>query len=138
MAVSGAGIGLDWRAVGRGAAVFLAVSVPCLVLLNTTHGNDTTGQESILWVLAAIVGVVVAPLAGGAAAGAAQRRAPLSHGAAAVGLPVGTSIVVRIALGAADGSLTLAQLVTFVLFTMVVTGLAIVGAYMAFRFHTRG
>ena len=137
MALSGAGIRLDWRAVGRGAVAYLAVAVPCSLLIALTHGNDNTGQESNLWVLAAVLVIFVAPLVGGAVAATAQPRAPLSHGAAAVGLPAAAYLLVRMAIGAVEGSLTGAQAGSFVLFLMVFTGIAVFGAYLAFRRHIR-
>jgi len=138
VALSGAGIRLDWRAVARGAAAYLAIALPCALLIALTHGNDNTGQESNLWVLAAVLVILVAPLVGGAVAATAQPRAPLSHGAAAVGLPAGAYLLVRIVAGAVEGSLTGAQVASFVLFLMVFTGIAVIGAYFAFRRHLRG
>jgi hypothetical protein len=137
VALSGAGIRLDWRAVLRGAAAYLAVAIPCALLIALTHGNDNTGQESNLWVVAAVVVILIAPLVGGAVAATAQPRAPLSHGAAAVGFPAGVYLLVRVVVGAFQGSLTGAQVASFVLFLMVFTGLAVIGAYFAFRRRLR-
>jgi hypothetical protein len=137
VALSDAGIRLNWRAVGRGAAAYLAIALPCALLIALTHGNDNTGQESNLWVVAAVLVIFVAPLVGGAVAAAAQPRAPLSHGAAAIGLPAGAYLLVRVVAGAVEGSLTGAQVASFVLFLMVFTGLAVIGAYLAFRHRLR-
>jgi hypothetical protein len=129
--------GLDWPAVGRGAAAYLAITVPCGLLITLAKGQDQIGQESNLWVLAAVIIIAVAPLAGGAVAGAAQPRAPLSHGAAAVYLPAGTFLAIRTVAGLFEGSLTTAQLVSFLLFLMVFTGLSVVGGYLGFRYQRR-
>jgi hypothetical protein len=137
VAVSGAGIRLDWRAVARGTLAYLIVAVPCAVLIAVTHGHDNTGQESNLWVVAAVLVIFVAPLVGGAVAATAKPRAPLSHGAAAVGLPAGAYLLVRMVVGAVNGSLTGGQAASFVLFLMVFTGIAVIGAYLAFRRHAR-
>jgi hypothetical protein len=128
---------LDWPAVGRGAAVYLAISIPCVLIISLLHGHDQVGQESNLWVVAAVIIIAVAPLVGGAVAGAAQRRAPLSHGAAAIYLPAGAYLVIRTVVGLIQGSLTAPQLVSFPLFLMVFTGLGVVGGYLGFWYHRR-
>jgi hypothetical protein len=124
---------LDWRAVGRGAAAYLAIAVPSGLLIAFAHGGDTVGQESSLWIVALALVVFIAPLVGGAVAGAARPRAPLSHGAVAVSLPAGGYLVIRTVAGLFEGSLTAAQVVSFLLFLMVFTGLGVVGGYLAFR-----
>jgi hypothetical protein len=123
--------------VARGAFAYLCVAVPSALLIGLTHRHDTTGQESNLWVLAAVLVIFVAPLLGGAVAARFEPRAPLSHGAAAVALPAGAYLVVRIVVGAVQGSLTAVQLANFVLFLMVFTGIAVIGAYLAFRRRAR-
>lgn len=128
---------LDWRAVGRGAAAYLTIAIPCGLIIAVWHGNDPVGQESSLWVVAFVLVILVAPLVGGAVAGAARPRAPLSHGAAAVSLPAGLFVLGRMAAGLVEGSLTATQVVSFVLFLMVFTGLGVVGGYLAFRHTTR-
>lgn len=128
---------LSKPAVGRGAVTYLAITVPCGLLISLAHGQDPVGQESNLWVVAAVIVIAVAPLAAGAVAGAAEPRAPLSNGAAGVSLPAGAFLVIRTLLGIVEGSLTAAQVVSFVLFLMVFTGLGVVGGYLAFRYRHR-
>jgi len=124
---------LDPRAVVRGATGYLAVAVPSGIAIAALKGNDSVGRESNLWVLAAVLVLLVAPLAGGGLAGRAQPDAPLVHGAAAVGLPAAALLLIRAVVGLVQGNLTLAQTVSFVLFVQVFTGLAMLGAYLASR-----
>jgi hypothetical protein len=128
---------VDWRAIGRGMAAYLAIAVPCVLVIALLHGNDPVGQESNLWVVAAVVIILVAPVVGGAVAGANQPRTPLSHGAAAIYLPAGAFLLVRTAIGLVDGSLTAAQVLSFLLFLMVFTGLGLAGGYLGFWWHRR-
>ncbi|HLY84477.1 MAG TPA: hypothetical protein VKQ71_15945 [Acidimicrobiales bacterium] len=129
----GRGSSLDRRAVARGGGAYLAIAIPCGLLIALLHGKDAVGQESSLWVVAAIAVIIVAPVVGGAVAGAAQPRAPLSNGAAAIGLPAGIYLVVRVAAGIVRGTLTINQVVSFVLYLVVFTGLGVVGSYLAYR-----
>jgi hypothetical protein len=128
---------MDWAAIGRGAAAYLAITVPCGLLIALVHGRDPVGQESDLWVVAAVAVIVVAPLIGGAVAGAAQPRTPLSHGAAAVYLPAGAFLLLRIGAGLIEGSLTAQQILSFLLFLMVFTGLGLAGGHLGFWWHRR-
>ena len=124
---------LDGRAVGRGAAGYLAIAVPCGIAIAALKGNDSAGSESNLWVVAAVVVLLVAPLVGGGLAGKMQPDAPLAHGAAAVGLPAAAFLALRALVGLVQGNLTLAQAVSFALFLQVFIGLAMLGAYVASR-----
>jgi hypothetical protein len=124
---------LDRRAVGRGAAGYLAVAVPCGLVIAAIKGSDAAGQESNLWILAAVVVLLVAPMVGGALAGRARPDAPLAHGAAAVVIPAGVFLVARALVGLVQGNLTAAQVVSFLLFLQVFAGLAVFGAYVASR-----
>jgi hypothetical protein len=128
---------VDWHAIARGAAAYLAISVPCALLIVLVHGQDPVGQESNLWVVAAVVVILVAPVVGGAVAGAAQPRTPLSHGAAAVYLPAGAFLLVRCGIGLVEGSLTARQVRSFVLFLMIFTGLGLTGGQIGFWWHHR-
>jgi hypothetical protein len=125
--------GLERGALLRGAAVYVLIAGVGGLVISLTHGNDTAGQESSLWVLAAVVVLLVAPVVGGFVAGAARPSAPLSHAAAAVGLPAGVFLVIRVIVGLARGDLTAGQVVSFLLYLVVFTGLAVVGGYLAFR-----
>jgi len=124
---------LDRRAAGTGAAAYLAIAAPCGIAIAALRGSDSAGHESGLWVVAAVLVLLVAPLAGGAVAGRARPDAPLVHGAAAVAVPAWLFLVARAAVGAAQGRLTLAQAISFVLFVQVFTGLAMAGAYLGSR-----
>lgn len=128
---------VDWSAIARGAAAYLAITVPCGLLIVLVHGQDPVGQESNLWVVAAVAVIIVAPLIGGAVAGAAQPRTPLSHGAAAVYLPSGAFLLVRTAVGLVEGSLTAQQIFSFLLFLMVFTGLGLAGGQLGFWWYRR-
>jgi hypothetical protein len=123
---------VDRRAVGRGAATYLAIAAPCGLLIALLHGSDASGHESTLWIAAALLVIVVAPVVGGAVSGALQ-GAPLVHGAAAVALPAGLFLLVRAAVGEVQGTLTAAQAVTFVLYLVVFTALGMLGGYVGFR-----
>ena len=100
----------------------------CSTATTTSVRSPTSGS------LAAVLVILVAPLVGGAVAGAAQPRAPLSHGAAAVYVP-GRCLSRRAQRGRriVQGSLTARDVVSFLLFLMVFTGLGVVGGYLAFR-----
>jgi hypothetical protein len=123
---------VDRRAVGRGAATYLAIAAPCGLLIALLHGSDASGHESTLWIAAALLVIVVAPLAGGGVAGTAQ-EAPLIHGALAVAAPAGSFLVVRGIVGGLQGTLTATQVVTFVLYLVVFTALGMLGGYLGFR-----
>src|SRR2546422_702835 len=116
--------GLDRRAVGRGAVTYLAIAVPCGLIVAFLHGNDTTGHESNLWIAAAVAIILVAPVIAGAVAGSANLHSPLSDAAVAVGLPAGLYLVVRVASGTIQGTLTATQVVSFLLYLIVFMGLA--------------
>jgi hypothetical protein len=128
---------VDWRAISRGMAAYITIAVPCVLVIALLHGNDPVGQESNLWVVAAVAIILVAPVVGGAVAGANQPRTPLSHGAAAVYLPAGAFLLVRSVVGLVNGSLTAAQVLSFLLFLMVFTGLGLAGGYLGFWWHRR-
>ena len=128
-------VAVDRRAVGRGIVAYLAVAVPCGVVL-WLGGSTKSGHESNLWVAAALATVLVAPLLAGAVAGGAQ-RAPLVHGALAVAAPAGAFLVIRLIVGIAGGTLTAAQAANFVLFLVVFTSLGMLGGYLGFRRRQR-
>jgi hypothetical protein len=121
----------------RGAIAYLVIAVPSALIISLTHGNDTPGKESDFWVLAAILVLLVAPVIGGFVAGAARPTAPLSHAAAAVGVPAAFFLVIRLIVGLARGSLTAGQVMSFLLYLVVFIGLAVVGGYLAFRSRSR-
>jgi ABC-type Na+ efflux pump permease subunit len=127
---------LDRRAVGRGASGYLAIAAPCGLLIALLHGSDTSGHESTLWIVAALLVIVVAPIVGGAVAGSAQ-ESPLLHGAVAVAAPAGAFLVVRAIVGGVQGTLTATQVVTFVLYLVVFTALGMLGGYVGFRRRQR-
>lgn len=88
---------IDWRAVGAGAALALAVVVPTMVLVelvDATIGLDPGSNWVFLFYLLALVGLA----AGGRAA--AQRRpdAPLAHGLLAALVAYGVVAVIGTAL----------------------------------------
>jgi hypothetical protein len=123
---------LDRRAIGRGVATYLAIAAPCGVLIALFRGSDQAGHESSLWIAAALLIIVVAPLAGGVVAGAAQ-PSPLVHGALAVGGPAALFLVIRSAVGVAERTLTADQAVTFGLYLAVFSALGMLGGYLGFR-----
>jgi uncharacterized membrane protein YdbT with pleckstrin-like domain len=125
------------RPLIRGAIAYLVIAVPSALVISLTHGSDTPGQESSFWVLAAVLVLLVAPVVGGFVAGAARPTAPLSHAAAAVAIPAGIFLVIRVIVGLARGSLTAGQVMSFLLYLVVFVGLAVVGGYLAFRHRSR-
>ena len=127
---------IDHRALGRGMATYLAIAAPCGLLIAVWHGSDKPGQESSVWVAAALAIIVVAPLVAGAVAGRDQ-RAPLIHGALAVVAPAGLFFALRAGAGGAQGTLTTLQVVRFVLYLVVFTSLGMLGGYLGFRRRQR-
>ena len=129
----GPGPRLDWRTVGRGALVAVAVTVPPAWVVRALKSDDLEGQESYLWVVP-----VVALFAGFAVAGhlAARRRpeAPLVHSAAAAvaafALLAGVTLVRRVATG--EG-LSAPLLLTMGLLFQITVSLAVLGGYAATR-----
>ncbi|MDQ6617911.1 MAG: hypothetical protein M3083_25000 [Actinomycetota bacterium] len=125
-------VAVDRRALGRGVATYLAISAPCGLLISLLKGSDSRGRESNLWIVAALLVIVVAPMVAGAVAGTTQ-DSPLIHGALAVAAPAGLFLVVRALVGAVRGTLTSTQVVTFVLYLVVFTALGMLGGYLGFR-----
>ena len=125
-------VAVDRRAIGRGAATYLAIAAPCGLLIALVGGADKSGHESTLWIVAALAIIVVAPLAGGGVAGARQPT-PLVHGALAVGLPAAVFLAVREVVGEVRGNLSGAEAVTFLLYLAVFTALGMLGGYLGFR-----
>jgi hypothetical protein len=120
---------LDRGAIIRGVVGYLTIAVPCGLLIAVAQPSD----NSLLWVAAAVLVFLVAPVVGGAlAAVAAIRRAPLTHAAVAVAVPAAVFLLARLVVGVARGNLTAAQAVSFILYLVVFTGLAMVGGYAAF------
>ena len=124
---------LDWRTVGRGALVAIAVTVPPAWVVRALKSDDLEGQESYLWVVP-----VLALFAGFAVAGhlAARRRpdAPLVHSAAAAvaafTLLAAVTVVRRVAAG--DG-VSAPLLLTMALLLQITVSLAVLGGYAASR-----
>jgi hypothetical protein len=129
-------VALDRRSVGRGMATYLAIGVPCGLLIALLHGSDTKGHESNLWIAAAVMVIIVAPFVGGAVAGAAQ-PSPLVHGALAVAVPAGAFLAISSVVRATQGRMGAADGVTFVLYLVVFTGLGMLGGYVGFRRRQR-
>jgi hypothetical protein len=128
-------VAIDRRAVGRGIVAYLAVAVPCGLVL-WLGGPSQAGHESNLWVVAALALVLVAPLLAGAVAGGAE-PSPLVHGALAVAVPAGAFLIVRVIVGVGQGTLTATQAVNFLLFLVVFTSLGMLGGYLGFRRRQR-
>jgi len=122
---------LDRRAVAIGALWHLALAVPFGGLVALLKSKDTPGQESNLWVIAAVLAVLVAPTVGGYQAGRRQPRRALSHSAAAVGAASGAIVVARflVWLVARDQL----HLITLFLYLYITVCLGTVGGYVAFR-----
>lgn len=125
-------LAVDWRALGRGVAAYVAIAAPCGLLIALLQGSDQPGHESNLWIAAALLIIVVAPFVAGAVAGAAQ-PSPMVHGALAVAAPAAMFLVVRAVVGVVRGNLTAAQVATFVLYLVVFTALGMLGGYVGFR-----
>jgi hypothetical protein len=115
---------------------YLAIGAPCGLVIALLHGSDKSGHESNLWIAAALAVIVVAPIVGGAVAGAAQ-QSPLVHGALAVAAPAGLFLLVRSLVGELQGTLDATQAVSFVLYLVVFTALGMLGGYVGFRRRQR-
>jgi putative membrane protein (TIGR04086 family) len=122
---------LDRRAVLIGGLWHLALAVPFGVLVSLLKNQDSPGQESNLWVIAAVLAVVVAPTVGGYQAGKRQPSRGLLHSAVAVGAASGAIVVVRFAvwLFTRDNLHPL----TLFLYLYVTVSLGMVGGYVAYR-----
>lgn len=120
---------IDQRAVARGAGAYLAVAIPCGLIIGLIQPSD----QSFLWVLAAVLVLLVAPVIGGWVASSTETQAPLTQAAWAVGLPAAAFLVIVVIVRAAQGSLTATIAVSFLLFLSVFVGLAMGGGYLAFR-----
>jgi TRAP-type C4-dicarboxylate transport system permease small subunit len=123
---------LDRRSLRRGAATYLAIAAPCGIVIALSGGSRTSGNESAVWTLAAVAFILLAPLAAGAVAGAAQ-SSPLVHGAVAVAVPAGLFLGVAVAVRATKHTLGASVVVTFLLFLAVFTSLGMLGGYLGFR-----
>jgi hypothetical protein len=134
-------ITLDRQALGRGIATFVGIAIPCglLIALDGSSGSGGSGgakQESVLWVIAALLIFLVAPIVAGVVAGAAQ-RSPFVHGGLAVAVPAGVFLVVRAFIGVARGDLSGSEVASFLLYLAIVVGLGMLGGYMGFRRRQR-
>jgi hypothetical protein len=121
----------------RGAAAFLLIAVPCGVVVAVLRGQHLSNGQSTLWAAAAVLLVLVAPPVGGAVAGAGGDRAPLTQAAVAVAAPTSVFVVVRIVDGIVKGTLDAALVTSLVFYLLILTGLAVLGGYVAFRRRTR-
>jgi len=129
---------LDAGALGRGIATYLGIAVPCGLIIALLHGNDAKGQESSLWILAALMVFVAGPVVAGAVAGSAQPRTPLTHGALSVAVPAIAFFVIWAIVRLSQGTLTATKVLTFVLYVGVVTGFSLLGGYIGFRRTGKG
>jgi hypothetical protein len=127
---------LDRRAILRGAVAYLLIAVPCGLVAAGLDGH-LSNAEATVWTLAVVLLVLVAPCVGGAVAGASGQEAPLTQSAVAVGAPTAAFVVVRIFDGVVNGTLTAALVTTLVLYLLILTGLAVLGGYAAFRRRSR-
>lgn len=128
---------LDGRVVAAGALVTLAVAVPPALVVRIVRGSEV-GTASGPWVVATLLAVFVAPVAGGAYAGTRRPRTALVHGAVAAGLgyvaDAVLTVVRRAAFPPAGGTTSLVRLApTFVLFLFLFVSLGLLGGYLAFR-----
>jgi hypothetical protein len=129
-------VDLDRPAIGRGIATYVAITASCGLVLAFVVGSQTSGHESGLWVLGALIIIVAAPLAAGAVAGAGQ-RSPHIHGALAVALPFSAFLIVRAGIGVVQGKVTATAVVTSILFLVIFTALGMLGGYLGFRRRQR-
>ena len=124
---------LDWRAVGAGAALAVAVTFPPAVLVRLLQGDDLKGQESPWWVipvLALFAGFTV----GGHLAARRQPEAPLLHSAVAALVGFGALASFTVVRTLVSGSGLSAPLVlTLVLLLQIAVSLAVLGGYVAMR-----
>jgi hypothetical protein len=127
---------LDRRAVLRGAAAYLLIAVPCGLVAAGLDGH-LSNAEATVWTLAVVLLVLVAPPVGGAVAATSGAPAPLTQSAVAVGVPTAVFLLARILDGIVKGTVDLALVTTLVLYLLILTGLAVLGGYLAFRRRSR-
>lgn len=128
-------ITLDRLALRRGITTYVAIAIPCglIIALDGASGNQ---NESALWVAAAVIVFAIGPIIAGAVAGSAQ-RAPFVHGALAVAVPAAVFLLVRSLIGVARGDLSGKDVVSFLLYLVIVVGLGMLGGYVGFRRRQR-
>lgn len=118
---------LDGRAIRFGAIVDLAILMPLVVVYLIIRGNGSPPASTVVIVTATLL----APIAGGFAAGRRQLAAPLTNGAAAAGVAVVAYIAFRLVDAAIRGrGLHLASIAIFA--TLSVT-LGLLGGFTGFR-----
>jgi hypothetical protein len=120
----------------RGAVAYLLVAVPSGLVAAGLDGH-LSNVAATVWTLAVVLLVLVAPCVGGAVAGASGQAAPLTQSAVAVAGPTAVFAVARIFDGVVKGTLTAALVTTLVLYLLILTGLAVLGGYVAFRRRSR-
>ena len=123
-------LGLDWRAVGAGAAVDLALFLPLVVGIAVLKHHDLATQESYVWIVSAVA-IFVAPAIGGGVAARRRPDTPMTHGAAATGLASLAYVVVRVVDGAIGGNGAAPGLL--IVFVIASVSMGLVGSYVGFR-----
>jgi hypothetical protein len=123
-------VGLDWRAVGAGAAIDLVLFLPLVVGIAVLKHHDLATQESYVWIVSAVA-IFVAPAVGGAVAARRRPDTPMIHGAAATGVASLGYVVVRVIDGAVGGDG--APVGLLVVFIIASVSMGLVGSYIGFR-----
>ena len=126
---------LDWRAVGVGAAVTLALLEPPVQIVSAVKVDDSTGAESYWWVVAAIA-VLLSFAIGGWVAARRRPATPFLHGAAAAAIAYVVHLVVRTVIKAVSGDDTSLAVANTVLVGQIAISLGVLGAYVATRRRT--
>ena len=121
--------GLDWGAVGRGAACVLFILLPMYVVLQLISGGDPDSSTWVFFVLA----LLFASMFGGWAAARDRPPRPLVHGTAGAASGLGVALGAGLLLNLVQGELGLAQVVTAVVFLYIGACLGLLGGLLAVK-----
>ena len=121
---------VDWRTAGIGAAVTLAILEPPVQIINALKANDPPGEESYLWVVAALAFFIAFPF-GGFYAARRRPRTPFLHGAVAAALALVGALIIRTVVDMLTGDDLNFSIVTTLLLAQVAVSLGVLGAYAA-------
>ena len=119
---------LDWRAAGLGAAVTLGILQPPVQIINALKTNDRPGEESFLWIVAALAFFVAFPI-GGFYAARRRPRTPFLHGAVAAAIALVATLVIRTIVDMITGDDSSFSIITTLLLAQIAISLGVLGAY---------
>ena len=120
------------RAVGEGALLALAVTLPPLILVNILHGDDLDGEESVLWIVA-VLAMFAGFAWGGHRAARRQPREGLAHAAAAAGAASVGLAVYSLLRHLVTEEVTVSLVIQLLLVGTINTSIGMLGGYVALR-----